>query len=100
MENKINHSIILAVEPDSFYGNFFEHMSNHIKISEDKSVLCIFCSEVDASHHIYLEMVAHIIPNPQERENPGPGMRMRIPYSLVLMIVDPQFVDKKIGFYT
>ena len=100
MNNKITHSVILTVDPSSIFGTFLEHMSSQIKISEDKAVLYIWCSEVDASHPVYLEIVAHKIPTPQDIDNLGVGMKTRIPHSLVLMIDDSHSVEKRfLGFH-
>lgn len=98
--NKITHSVILTIDPKSVYGMFFEHMSSQMNISEDKSVICIWCSEVDASHPVYLEIVAHKIPTPKDVNNPGVGMRTRIPHHLVLMIDDAHMENKRfLGFH-
>ncbi len=100
MNDKITHSVILTIDPKSVFGMFLEHMSSQIRISEDKSVLCIWCSEVDASHPVYLEIVAHKIPTPQDADNPGNGMRTRIPHHLVLMIDDSSSASKRfLGFH-
>ena len=99
MNKKITHSVILTIDPNSAFGIFFEHMSSHIKTSENTSVLCIWCSEVDSSHPLYLAIVGHKLSTPLNEDNLGVGMRTRIPHHLVLMIDDSHEVDKRfLGF--
>ena len=96
MDNEITHCVILNVDPDSAYGVFFEHMATRISSPKGTSVLCIWASSVDASHLVYLDFVAH---KRTGQELYSPGMKTRIPHSLVLMIGDPSLVKERIGFH-
>lgn len=99
--NKITHSVVLSVLPDSPFGNLLQEMSNQIKLDNGKSLICLFCSELDTSRPNYLYVVAHKISNVADIDSSmGPGLETSIPHSLVLMIDHSHFVQKHIGFET
>jgi len=87
----IKYSVLLAIEPESAYGAFIQHIASVITVSDGRCLLHLWCSEVNASDPHYLEVVAHKPTN-------EPGLHYRIPHHQVLMISDPPPPDKQIGF--
>jgi len=88
----ITHSVVISIDPTSQFGAFFKHIASEITIGENGQLLHFWCSEVDASHPHYLEIVAH-------KPTTAEGLRYRIPHQMVLLISDPSLSEKTIGFH-
>lgn len=85
------YSVLLSRHLDPRDLAFFEHFGGRI-VSEDGSFLPhLFCTEVDASHHVYLFVSTF---KPSE----GVIIKMRIPHSMVFFISDPIEEGRPIGF--
>ncbi len=84
MNKKITHSVVLSVLPGTPYEEFLEQFCSKITSTKDNGnhLFHFWCSEVDASHPVYLEIVAHTPSTVQELDNVGLGLRTRIPITL------------------
>ena len=100
--NKITHSVILSVLPGTPFGELLEQFCSKITSAKDSKnyLLHFWCSEMNASHPVYLEIVAHRQPTVEQldTEDPGPGLRWRIPHQFVLLIADQPLDLKQLGF--
>lgn len=102
--NKITHSVVLSVLPNSPLGEILEQFCSKITSTKDSGnyLLHFWCSEVNASHQVYLEIVSHTQPTAEQlnSEDLSPGLRWRLPHHLVLLIADQPLDLKQIGFET
>lgn len=90
-EEATKYSVIVGVDPNTPFGQLLAHLGAKIANADGTSLTHFWCSHVDASHPIYLEIVSHKPPT-------AAGIRLRIPHHLVAMIADPEIAKNSIGF--
>jgi len=92
MEN-CKYSVLLHRNLDPRDQEFFSHFAGKV-VGQDGSFLThFFCTELDSSHHVYLEITTYI-PGKEGR------MKLRIPHGFVFMISDPIDEKRQVGFVT
>jgi hypothetical protein len=91
LPDNIAYSVILGVDAGSPLGQLLKGFGTTITFEDGSQLLNLWCSRVDASHHVYLEVVAYK-PSTQQESH------LRVPHQMVLLISDPYPPQKGIGF--
>lgn len=89
--NPAKFGVVIGIDPSSPYGQLLEILGDRIELSNGQFLLNFWCSQVDATNPIYLEIVAH-------KQATDAGSRFRIPHQQVCLIADPEIVKRAIGF--
>lgn len=80
-------SVVIGVDTATPLGQLLASVADKIQTHDGREMLHFWCSNVDATHPYYLEIVVHKLPT----ERPS---RFRVPHNMVALIADPHLVDK------
>ena len=93
------YSVVLNILPDSPYSKLLGQFCHKIISEDDSYLLHLWCSEVDISHPVYVNVVAHKKISSEDSKTSQESYKLQIPHGLVLMISDPWLEETKLpGF--
>jgi len=101
MNKIITHTVFISINAKSSFGRFLSSIGSQLIEEMDNpqnNYICLWCSEVNTNHPVYLEVVVQDPNTVQQSSDTDIGLRLRIPHHFVSLIADPPLNRKKLGF--